>query len=110
VAVEPIRVELKSTVKGAVVVDGTRELSLPTTIEITKGSPRSVTVKAEGYEPAEVSVDGATLSLDVPLKQKAKVNAQGPTPRATPARPPAATVGPVDPWGGPSKVFGPEKK
>jgi hypothetical protein len=82
---EPVKLEvvLTSSVKGAVVDDGGQEKALPATVLVTKGTPRRLVVKAEGYDASFVEVDGANGKVDVSLS---KTTTPGATPPATAGR------------------------
>ncbi|NUO47692.1 MAG: serine/threonine protein kinase [Polyangiaceae bacterium] len=102
-APEGVDVVLTSKTAGAVVVEGDKERQLPATVRVAKGETRSFIVKAEGFSPSVIDVDGSQSKVDVVLTKG------GAVPVGTGRRPgvgstgaggpgPKPTDGPIDIW------------
>ncbi|HHH28993.1 MAG TPA: serine/threonine protein kinase, partial [Polyangiaceae bacterium] len=101
--VERIEVLLHAKPEGATVLVRGVEQPLPTLVPVEKGKPIIAEIKAEGYEPQKVEIDGSTKKISVELEA---IEGSSPTPRPRPVpftkkkKPaPAAVDGVVDPWG-----------
>lgn len=82
-----LTVELRSSVKDAMVLDDAEQKPLPAKVAVEKGKKRTLVVRAEGYDDAVVDLDGSKASVDVPLKRSLK-GASGTPPRPSAGRPP----------------------
>ncbi len=105
-ASEVEEVVLVSSAKGAVVVDGDTAKPLPATVRVQKGKPRSLVVRAPGFDSTVVDVDGTKPKVDVTLTKATTAAAGAPPPQKT-AAPEAAppkqpTAAPAPPSAKPS--------
>jgi serine/threonine-protein kinase len=99
---EGVDVVLTSKTAGAVVVDGDKERALPATVRVAKGETRSFIVKAEGFSPSVIDVDGSQSKVDVTLTKAGSPSGAGTwrpgTGSAGSGPPTKATDGPIDIW------------
>jgi serine/threonine-protein kinase len=112
---EAIEVVLTSKAAGAFVVDGEENKPLPATVRVAKDKKRSLVVKAEGFEPSVIDVDGSTTKLEVSLEPAGKgTGPRGPrtaSPGTAPVKPTAppstgqATTGPAKSGEGPIDIW-----
>jgi serine/threonine protein kinase len=98
-----IPVALAATPESAVAIRDGKTLKLPALIEVEAGKPVTLEVKANGYEPETITIDGKEATRLVKLSPgKGAPSTRPPTPTGKP--PGAATSKPgggseiVDPW------------
>ncbi|MFO0762714.1 MAG: serine/threonine-protein kinase [Byssovorax sp.] len=98
--VKKVAVAVAATPKTAQGFRDDKPFKLPATIDVEEGKKVTIDIRADGYEPVTLDLDGSEQSKLVELKLKAPKGVPGKTP-AVPTKTPSKGVGHdgiVDPW------------